>query len=152
MDTLSEERVRALLEELLFADIAVVSDGAPYVTPVSFVRRDEALFFRCGPGERVEALRSDPRACLSLVRFYEETGEWESVIVRGEIEFIDDSQLQADVTALLLSKYRRYEPAMGVALPEVPDDNAVTFSMRLDDVTGRSSGRSIAPRTRPGRL
>ncbi len=149
---MSDTECRALLDEALYATIGVVSDGAPYVTPISFVKSGDALFFRCATGQRVDALRTDLRACVTVVRFFEETGEWESVMVRGTVRFIEDDETKSEVVSLLLEKYRAYEPAMGVALPELPIDDAVTFCIAVDDMSGRNSGRSLAPRTRPGRL
>jgi nitroimidazol reductase NimA-like FMN-containing flavoprotein (pyridoxamine 5'-phosphate oxidase superfamily) len=152
MDVLDGARCRQLLTEALFADLAVISGGGPYVTPISFVRNGDALFFRSGRGERVDALLADPAACLSVVSFDEDSGAWASVIVRGDVVFVEDEETLADVVSLLLAKYRSYEPALGVALPELTSSAAVTFTLDLAGMSGRSSGSSLAPRTRPGRL
>jgi nitroimidazol reductase NimA-like FMN-containing flavoprotein (pyridoxamine 5'-phosphate oxidase superfamily) len=152
MDVLDGPRSHELLDGAMFADIAVTSRGRPYVTPISFIRNGDALFFRSGPGERIDALRADRAACVSVVAFHEDTGGWESVIVRADVSFVDDEETLAAVVAWLLAKYRRYEPALGIALPELAARDSITFTMSLGDMTGRSSGASLAPRTRPGRL
>ena len=152
MDILPSDRCLELLDEALYGDLAMVADGEPYVTPISFVLHGDGLFIRSGPGRRISALRTEPAVCLSVVAFSPETGEWESVLINGDIEFVEDPNEQAEVVALLLNKYRAYEPAMGVALPEFPGEEAVTLRLGLDQMTGRNSGGSLAPRTRPGRL
>jgi len=152
MDVLEADCCKELLGRALFADIAVISGGRPYVTPISFVFSGDTLFFRSGPGERMEALGADPAACVSVVAFHQETGAWESVIVRGEVSFLEDEEALGGVVSMLLEKYRRYEPAIGIALPELTAQDAITFSMSLTDMTGRCSGASLVPRTRPGRL
>jgi nitroimidazol reductase NimA-like FMN-containing flavoprotein (pyridoxamine 5'-phosphate oxidase superfamily) len=152
MDVLDGVRSRDLLDEAPYAVIAVTSRGRPYVTPISFVRNGELLCFRSGPGERMDALRADPAACISIVAFHEDTGRWESVLVRGDVSFVADEEECAGVVERLLAKYRRFEPALGIALPELAAPDAVTFTVPISDMTGRSSGSSPVPRTRPGRL
>jgi len=152
MDTLSPDRCRQLLEEAVYGDLAMVADGVPYVTPISFVLVRDGLYIRSGPGRRLAALHTNPTVCFSVVDFSSETGEWASALVTGDVEFVDAPECEAEAVALLLAKYRAYEPAMGVALTEFPGSQTVTLWLSTSETTGRNSGGSLAPRTRPGRL
>jgi hypothetical protein len=153
MEELPAARVDQLLDSARFAHIAVVSDGDPYVSPLSFVRFEDSLYFRCTQGERIEALRAHPRASVSIVEFDDETGE--------------DDHTEDAVVVLFLDKYRDYTPALGsgprlhtfddagigwIGTAEVPPGDAVLFSLEMGEVTGRTSGRWMTPGTRPGRL
>ena len=167
MEPLSPARIEQLLDSASFAHVAVVSGGDPYVSPLSFVRFEDALYFRCTPGERVEALHAHPRASTSIVVFDEETGAWESVLVRGEVSFIDDDTVEDAIVVLFLEKYSDYTPELGsaprlhafddsgvgwIGTAQVPPGDAVLFSLSMEEVSGRTSGRWMTPGTRAGRL
>ena len=167
MEPLSPARVEQLLDSASFAHIAVVSGGDPYVSPLSFVRFEDALYFRCTPGERVEALYAHPRASTSIVVFDDETGAWESVLVRGDVTFIEDDQTEDAIVVLFLDKYRDYASDLGsaprlhtfddagigwIGTAQVPPGEAVIVKLSMNEVAGRTSGRWMTPGTRPGRL
>ena len=166
MEPLPDARVDQILDSAKFAHLAVVSDGDPYVGPLSFVRYEDALYFRTVPGERIDALQLHPRAAASIVEFDDETGAWESVLVRGDVSFLGSDWSDDVVIVLFLEKYRDYtselgsgprvdaqDAAMGwVGTLEVGRDAAVVFSLAMREVTGRTSGRWMTPGTRPGRL
>jgi len=166
MEPLLDARVDQILDSAKFAHLAVVSDGDPYVGPLSFVRYEDALYFRTVPGERVDALELHPRAAASIVEFDDETGAWESVLVRGDVSFLGSDWSDDVVIVLFLEKYRDYTSELGsgprlgaqdaamdwVGTPEVGRDAAIVFSLAMREVTGRTSGRWMTPGTRPGRL
>lgn len=167
METLPAARIDQLLDSARFAHIAVVSNGDPYVSPLSFVHFEDSLYFRCTPGERVDALLAHPRASASIVEFEDETGAWESVLVRGEVSFIDDDQTEDAIVVLFLDKYRDFQPTLGsgprlhtfddagigwIGTAEIPPGDAVLFGVEMGEVSGRTSGRWMTPGTRPGRL
>lgn len=167
MRDLPDGRIDFLLDDAKFAHLAVVSNGDPYVSPLSFVRHENSLYFRCGPGERVEALRAHPSATASIVEFDDETGAWESVLVRGEVTFVDSEMTEDAVVVLFLEKYSDYSSELGsgahlsdaeefdigwVGSAEVPRGEAVLFRLAMGEVTGRTSGRWMTPETKPGRL
>ncbi len=166
MEPLPDARVDQILDSAKFAHLAVVSDGDPYVGPLSFVRYEDALYFRTVPGERVDAIQLHPRAAASFVEFDDETGAWESVLVRGDVSFLGSDWSDDVVIVLFLEKYRDYTSELGsrprldaqdaamdwVGTLEVGRDAAVVFSLAMREVTGRASGRWMTPGTRPGRL
>lgn len=152
MDHLTDARTQQLLDEATYAHIAVVAQGDPYVTATSFVRIEEELFFRSFPGRRVDALESHPRASVSIVDFDEATGTWESVLVMGDVTFVDDAALQQQVIGLFLNKYHNYQEALDAGPVQPAMGSAVIFGVQLDEVTGLGSGKWLTPPTRPGRL
>ena len=152
MDVLSENRVSELLDSALYAHVAVVSRGDPYVTATSFVRLGDSLYLRSFPGERLDALRAHPRASLSVVEFDEASGTWESVVVKGDVTFIDDSRLAQDVVSAFFEKYRRYEDALSGGAVQPPLGQAEIIGVSMEQVSGRSSGKWLEPPVRPGRL
>mgnify|MGYP000942056298 CR=1 FL=1 len=58
-----------LLDDCAYLVLAMTeADGTPYCVPLSPVRQGRELYFHCGrTGRKVDALRANPRVCLSCV-------------------------------------------------------------------------------------
>jgi nitroimidazol reductase NimA-like FMN-containing flavoprotein (pyridoxamine 5'-phosphate oxidase superfamily) len=153
MDTLTQEQCRNLLEDEHVAHIGVITDEGPYVTPISYVTLDNKLAFRTAPGRRTEAIEIDPRVSVEASRYDRETGDWSSVIVRGTATVIrNDAAREQVVVDALFDKYRNaYDNLLsmpaGMGL-------GTRFIVVVDivEMSGRTSGGYLQPRTRPGRL
>ena len=153
MDELTREESMALLDESMVAHLGLVADGEPYVTPMSFVREGETLLFRTTAGRKLDALRDHPSVCIEVSSYDDETGDWRSVIVNGTAEEVTDPKtMQRAVDGL----FRRYTRAMGDPLkgggPQPLPGATHVVEVTMNEITGLSSGRGFAPRTRPGRL
>lgn len=151
MQDMSREEALAFLADQPVGHLAVVDDGEPYVTPISFVLLDDVLYFRTGPGRRLTVLRGAPRVCVEASAV---TGEaWDSAIIWGDAAIVEDMALRADVVTALLAKYREAVASVLVVGrgPSIGDDSVVV-GVTIDAISGRSSGRDLEPRLRPGRL
>ncbi len=151
MDELTPRESFRLLTETMVAHIGVVSDGEPYVSPISYVMIDDAIYIRTTPGRRTEAIAANPRICLEISDLDHETGVWRSVIVWGDAEEVDDDGLSEQVVMALLEKYRSImgsplNPGDRLAEPDL------ILRIPIGDMSGRSSGSLFSTRTRPGRL
>ena len=51
------------------AHIGVLSEGEPYVTPMSFVVDDNRILFRTKPGKRYEAMMKNPVVSIEASTF-----------------------------------------------------------------------------------
>lgn len=150
MIDLTPEECARVLEEGYVAHIGVVSDGVPYVTPMSYVILGGEVCFRTGPGRRVEALRTDPRCCVE-VTILRESDTWESVLFWGSARFIDEPGERSEVVAAILHKYHTESPLGSSSPPFLPKEHPI-IAIRPEDLTGRASGRELGQQTRPGRL
>lgn len=153
MEELSREESLQLLREAAVAHLGVISEGMPYVTPMSFVVEGERLLFRTMPGRKLRAIEETPKVCIEVCRFDQQTGSWRSVIVTGTAMTSDDQATRELTVQMLLSKYAE---AMGsplghgelqplAGLPHVVE-------VKIEQITGMSSGGGLSFRTRPGRL
>ena len=153
MEELSREEAIRVLEEAPVAHLGTIFDGRPYVTPMSFVVDGDRILFRTMAGRKFRAIEESPFVCIEVSHFNELTGDWVSVIVTGTAKESDDSGTRQLTVEGLLRKYANaigsplgrggFQPMAG--LPHVVE-------VRIEEITGMSSGRGFAPRTRPGRL
>lgn len=153
MDPISEPEARQFLNEAMVAHVGVVSNGDPYVSPVSFVLDDDRILFRTKPGKRFEAIEANPNVSIEASLFDEETGDWISVIVQGHAAERTDPATTDRTVELLFDKY---DKALGSPLNRDGFQAMATFphvvEVSIDEITGMVSGRGFSFRTRPGRL
>jgi nitroimidazol reductase NimA-like FMN-containing flavoprotein (pyridoxamine 5'-phosphate oxidase superfamily) len=137
----------------MVAHIAVVHDGEPYVTPMSFVVDGRRLLFRTKPGKRFEAIESHPMVSIEVSNFDETSGDWTSVVVRGQAVERTDEQTTARAVQLLMEKY---SAVLGSPLGHGGFQPLATFphvvEVPIEEISGMASGRGFSYRTRPGRL
>lgn len=151
MQDLTTDQARQLLSEAMVAHLAVIDEGEPYVTPISFVLVENAVCVRTGPGRRVDAIGARPRVCVEASEFEVDSGNWRSVIAWGEAQLLEDDPDARDIVLALMEKYRS---AIGSPLSPggVFPGAGVIIRIPIDRITGRASGSFFSVRTRPGRL
>jgi nitroimidazol reductase NimA-like FMN-containing flavoprotein (pyridoxamine 5'-phosphate oxidase superfamily) len=153
MESVTREEALTILAGQPVAHLGIMIDGAPYVTPMSYVVDGERILFRTMPGKKLDGIRANPAVCVETAEFDPDTGAWASVIVRGTARLVDDPDTRRDVVARL---YEKYEKVMGSPLSGgnglIPLGNPYVVEVPIDEITGMSSGRGIRVRTKPGRL
>ena len=153
MDELPFEEAMAFIARSDVAHLGVIDNGAPYVSPISYVLIEGRLCFRTGAGRRLDALRSNPRVSVEVSEYDIETGDWKSVIAGGDASIVTDDRTAQEVVGQLLHKYAK---AIGSPLSRggarpLPEPGVIV-AIDLAEVTGRSSGSWFSLPTRPGRL
>lgn len=153
MEPMTEGEALEFLSGAMVAHIGVVSDGEPYVTPMSFVVDGRRILFRTKPGKRLEAIGTDPVVSIEVSKFDETTGVWVSVVVKGRaVERVDD-ETAARAVELLLEKYKA---VLGSPFGHGGLQPMATFphvvEVPIEVITGMTSGSGFSFRTRPGRL
>lgn len=154
MQPITRDRALEFLESRLVAHLGVVVDGAPYVTPMSYVVDGDRILFRTMAGTKLEGIKANPEVCVEVASFDEETGDWVSVIVRGTARLIDDADTRQ---ATISSLYSKYEKVMGSPLSGggglMPlGGSPYVIEVPIEDISGMSSDGGFRIRTKPGRL
>ncbi|MFP3913384.1 MAG: pyridoxamine 5'-phosphate oxidase family protein [Actinomycetota bacterium] len=151
MRDLPWERCRELLNDAPVAHMAVIAEGEPYVSPISFVLVGDSICIRTGEGKRVDALRENPRVCIEVSAYDGVPGDWESVILWGTAQFVEDDRSKQEVIFAFLEKYRDV-----LGSPLNPDtafgEPGVVICIPIEDSSGRGAGDYLSVRRRPGRL
>ncbi len=153
MEPITEARAHEFLEKALVAHIGVVVEGEPYVTPMSFIIHEGRILFRTKPGRRLEGIKTNPVVSIETSTFDETSGDWTSVIVKGNATIEkDDVVIQATLTGL----YDKYREILGTPLGRGGIQPIASFpnvvAVEILEISGMSSSGLFSMRTRPGRL
>ena len=156
----NEENERELLigedRRAMLADVDAVTSPEALTAlqkSAAAVHMSDALYLRTGPGRRLTALLAGGRCCVEVSRYSNDQGDWESVLLWGTPEVVEEAGEEADAIGLLLVKYRTvFGSALAFSRPTPLAPKEVVVKIPIDEMSGRSSGAGFAPRTRPGRL
>ena len=150
---LTETKCRMLLEAEAVGHMGTLSEGEPYVTPLSYVIVGDEIRFRTAPGRRLQSIAESPRVCIEVSRTVADTGAWESVIVWGTARILDDPAGEAETVQKLLAKYKdTAESVLAFSAPQFAAAEPVVVAVTIEHMSGRSSGSGLGPGLRPGRL
>ena len=151
MNALTPQEIAEVIADARVAHIAVISEGEPYVTPMSYVSLGDGIAFRCLDGKRLAALRHNPRVSIAITQQIPETGAWRSVIATGEAKVVVDTEQETTIIQKLLRRYSEsFRTLLGDSAPSI--SRAYVIRVEFDTIAGRSSGSFLQGRTRPGRL
>jgi hypothetical protein len=134
MKTISQEQARALLAEKSVGRLGCVSEGEPYVVPVSYILEGDFLYIHSLMGKKIRALRSQPRACLQ-VDDIRDAYHWRSVIATGHYEEVWDSRQRVRILDELYSHFPNLTPVEDVPVHD-GQSSIIVFRIRVDHITG----------------
>lgn len=151
VDELPVERSWLELSKCDVGHLGVVSEGEPYVTPVSFVTDGTNIAFRTGAGRRLKALNAGGRVCFEACSESPDDKTWVCVVAWGTVRpDVSEEERDRVVQALYLKYHSNREDPFRMPAPNILEPEVVLID--VDTITGRSSGLGFGPRLRPGRL
>jgi nitroimidazol reductase NimA-like FMN-containing flavoprotein (pyridoxamine 5'-phosphate oxidase superfamily) len=141
---LDSAAIDALLRRETIAHLACIRrDGRPYVVPITYAYDGEALYSYSTDGDKLEALRANPSACV-VVDHVDDAANWVSVIAWGTFrELADEDAAQA---LRLISDRLRTVALADAAWPSADRSyvarigrDGVVYSITIAERTGRYS-------------
>lgn len=157
LEELPEDRCWLELAGFELGHLAVVSEGEPYITPISFVAvapEDDApgsIRFRTVTGRRMSAMAEGGRVCIEAANVNPDTGSWISVLAWGhQRPEVTPAEEQETIAALLRKYHTNDENPFRLPAPTLIDPTVVIIE--VDTISGRASGQGLRPGLRPGRL
>lgn len=140
----SSERAFDILENGDYGFLSTVSeDGSPYCVAVSHILHEKAIYFHCAKqGHKIDNIRRDNRVCFTVtgrtrVVQAELTVEYESAVVFGRAEFIDDKQ---EKLSAMLKICEKYTPEfIGKAKEIIPQalDKMLIGKITVEQISGK---------------
>ena len=139
----------ATIEEILskgsVCRLALCQDNRPYVVPLCFGYKDNALYFHCaGQGKKLDILRNNNNVCFEIdidceITETDQACDWsikyKSVIGFGKAVFIEDVDLKRKALDVILQQYSEGTfdyPANAVK-------NIVVLKVDIESMTGKQS-------------
>lgn len=112
------EEIATVLEKAEFCTLSMVeADGSPYGLPMNFGYDEQYIYLHSArTGRKMEALKQNPRVCLSFSAFHELryqsenvacswSMKYKSMLLRGEVEFVEDMDEKARILNRFMQKY-----------------------------------------------
>jgi nitroimidazol reductase NimA-like FMN-containing flavoprotein (pyridoxamine 5'-phosphate oxidase superfamily) len=141
-----QERLRAMLDEAQYGFLGMCREGEPYVVPVAFAREGDTVFLHSArAGKKVAFLQANGRVCLTALPraprfvFERDNFSYDSVIVYGEAEFIEDLAAKRQAYVALNRKYKGTTDAPG----DTCISRSAIIAIRIRQVTGKRSALDL---------
>jgi nitroimidazol reductase NimA-like FMN-containing flavoprotein (pyridoxamine 5'-phosphate oxidase superfamily) len=137
IEELDEQEIDAFLRGQVVGRVGCHAGGETYVVPVLYVWDGECIYVQSIEGRKIRMMRSNPRVVFEVDE-YEPGGGWQSVIVEGVYEELDDEQAK-EALALLVERFAGRRRRDG---PGQTERKPVAFRIRRTRATGRRVVRS----------
>ena len=139
--TLSDMQSRSLLETSSIGRLGCVFKGEPYVVPINYVFDKDCIYSHSLPGQKIEALRSNPRSCLQ-VDVTRGPLRWSSVIAYGKFQEITDANKRHEVISRILRRHPMLTPVESTIATDGSSTDVIVFQISIDKITGMSEGEA----------
>ena len=88
---LSAVEIKQFLRQSYWAVLAVSVNDEPYGVPVIYgYDEDGNIYIANGPGKKINMIEQNPHVTMTVVEVAEAGKRWRSVIVRGDVEVVQD--------------------------------------------------------------
>ena len=136
-----------VLEQRSVGRLGCSKDGQPYVVPIqfSFDRGRGCVYSFSTVGQKVEWMRQNPLVCLEVDDVQDKT-HWQSVVIFGRYEEIQDSPEEADARhraeALFQQRPEWWLPA-AAKVGSRERHAVVVYRIHIDRISGRRASRPV---------
>ena len=134
---LNEAESLALIGRARVARLGCIVDGGPYVVPINCYYEDGCIYSHSLPGQKISALRENPRACLQFDEV-ESDLEWRSVLVFGSYEEISNPVERSDILNKLLQRFPLLTPVESAIAHDAGYPTVIVYRIRIVRITGVS--------------
>jgi nitroimidazol reductase NimA-like FMN-containing flavoprotein (pyridoxamine 5'-phosphate oxidase superfamily) len=142
IEEMSRQECLDLLSTARQGRLACVSEGQPYVVPITFSLDGNYLYSFSMLGRKVDWMRAHPKICVQADEFDANRG-WRSVVVFGTYEELPDRvgwKRDRDRAWSLLSQHANWWEPGGLKplpLPRANSANHLFYRVVIDSLTGR---------------
>jgi nitroimidazol reductase NimA-like FMN-containing flavoprotein (pyridoxamine 5'-phosphate oxidase superfamily) len=90
---MSLEEIDKLLNEKMICRIAFKGDDFPYMAPFQYVKMGDTMYFHfTNYGKKMNLIENENRVCVSVESLMPDMSEYSFVVLRGELERVNDSK------------------------------------------------------------
>ena len=132
IDEFHPDAIEAVLHLHHVGRLACIVAGEQYLVPNPYNYRDGVVYGHTMPGQKLDAMRSEPRVAFEVDERWE-TDTWRSVVVRGVFEELTDANERRVARAALHGAFP--DASRGI-------EGGVFFRINPSEKTGRTVQRS----------
>jgi nitroimidazol reductase NimA-like FMN-containing flavoprotein (pyridoxamine 5'-phosphate oxidase superfamily) len=141
INTLTENLSKKLLKNQKIGRLGCVLEGnKPYVVPVAYLFEEGNIYIHSFPGQKISAMRQNPKVCLQVDELADDGFEWQSVIVFGEFEEIRGREKKTKILYSFYEKFPRFTPVEANLDAENSLQSVIVFCINIEHLTGVSEG------------
>ncbi len=141
---MDEDLAKALLKRGIYGILSTVSrDGTPYGIPLNYYYENGFLYMHgAGEGHKLENIRYNNHVSFCVVGDIEVleskfSTNYESIVVFGKADIIQDEQKRRDVAVKLMEKYCSNYMAEAMAYIDRAIDKTVFIRIEIESFTGK---------------
>ena len=123
LEVTDSKMIKEVLDNAEYGTLALCANNKPYSLPINFVEYNNEIFFHgAKKGKKIEYINENTNASFSVVEAYSllpsyfstDTGNaapathlFKSIIIDGQIEFVEDYDEKAEALEELMKKYQK---------------------------------------------
>lgn len=139
LKNLNQDQARGLLRKERTGRLGCIADDEPYIVPVNYVFDGECAYLHSLPGQKIDAMRANPRVCLQVDQIESELN-WKSVLAFGTYEEITNEVERAGALNQLLGRFSRLTPVESFIADDAGAPAPIVFRIRVSRLTGICEG------------
>lgn len=138
--------IEGVLGRAVVCRLGMCDEGLPYVVPLCFGYKDNALYFHCScEGKKLEMLRKNDKVCFEVdvdceIVKADKACDWgmkyKSVIGFGEAVFVEDVEGKRESLDIIMRQYS--DASFEYAAESV--ENITVVKVEIEGMTGKQSG------------
>ena len=132
---LSENEAREVIRAGKIGRLGCIDKDEPYVVPINYIVDDGSIYSHSLPGKKIDALRSNPRACLQVDQIVDDF-QWRSAIVFGRFEEIRLPKDRRAILEKMLTRFPNLTPVESTIVQDAGAPDSVVFRIMIDRITG----------------
>ncbi len=144
LGTLTLPQIDKLLGSQVTGRLGCVLNDRPYIVPINYVYRDEAIYAHSGPGQKIDAMRKNPVVCFQVDEVIS-VFNWKSVILWGTFEELTDpgkrqQAMQGIIHRLMpLNTDPSHHPSHGIVSSETDlvNKEIIIYRINITEKAGR---------------
>ena len=136
---LNDHDARRFFQSARVARLGCIVNGEPYVVPINYTFEDGSLYCHSLPGNKINGLRKNPRACVQVDEI-EGDLHWQSVTAFGKYEEVTSQNERAEILGKLMKQFPLLTPVEAAICGDGCPPEVIVFRIKIDRVTGVSEG------------
>ncbi|MBK9154299.1 MAG: pyridoxamine 5'-phosphate oxidase family protein [Chloracidobacterium sp.] len=135
---MSERQIDELLERVRYGHFGCSRNDQPYIVPIHYSYKKPDLYVYTTDGKKTEIIRANPTVCLQVEEVFDD-GDWQSVIVTGEAERIEEIDEREAAMAIIQADNPKLAPAISVKWLDswIRENVEIIYRIRPRMITGR---------------